>query len=81
MVTAIEPPRESISVDPGDPASRPDALIDIVEYADFQCPYCRDLASTLSRVLEKYGSLVRVVWKDYPLPIHTFSKEAAEAAR
>ena len=81
VLRTIEPPRESIPIDAGDPASHPTALIDIVEYSDFQCPYCRELAPTLSRVLAKYGSLVRLVWKDYPLPIHAFAKEAAEAAR
>jgi predicted DsbA family dithiol-disulfide isomerase len=81
VVRPIEPPRESIRIDPGDPASHAKALITIVEYSDFQCPYCRELAPTLSNVLAKYGSLVRLVWKDYPLPIHSFAKEAAEAAR
>jgi protein-disulfide isomerase len=81
VIRPIEPPRESITIEPGDPASRAQAPIEIVEYSDFQCPYCRELAPTLSKILEKYGSRVRLVWKDYPLSIHSFAREAAEAAR
>jgi len=44
-----------------------DALITIVEYADFQCPYCSVASSSLKTLLEKYPADVRVVYRHFPL--------------
>jgi protein-disulfide isomerase len=57
------------------------ALVTIVEYSDFQCPYCAMVEPTLSRVRETYGpDSVRIVWKNNPLPFHPSAEPAAEAA-
>ncbi len=56
-----------------------DALVTIVEFADFQCPFCGKAAATLERVLETYGpDKVRLVWKHQPLPFHAQARPAAE---
>ena len=57
-----------------------DALVTIVEFADFQCPYCQRLESTLEALRTKYGSDLRIVWKNEPLPFHTRALAAAELA-
>jgi protein-disulfide isomerase len=57
------------------------ASITITEYSDFQCPYCREVESSLKQVLKKYGERVRLVYMDFPLPFHHQAMEAAMAAR
>jgi protein-disulfide isomerase len=58
----------------------PNALVTIVEFSDFQCPYCSRVEPTLKAVREKYGDKVRLVWKNLPLPFHPAAEPAAEAA-
>jgi len=55
----------------------PDAPVTIVEYSDFQCPYCRRDVPVLKAVLEKYPGQVRLVLKQTPLAIHAHAHEAA----
>lgn len=59
---------------------RPDALVTIVEFSDFQCPFCSRVEPTLARLLERYGDDVRVVWMDNPLSFHENARAAAMAA-
>jgi protein-disulfide isomerase len=57
------------------------ALVTIVEYSDFQCPYCKRAQPTLARIRAMYGpDAVRFVWKNSPLPFHPEARPAAEAA-
>ena len=81
--TLFAPPRREIAVDRSDPsAGNPSAPVTIVEFSDFQCPFCQRLSPTLKQVLDKYGDNVQVVWKDFPLTqIHPSAFKAAEAAR
>ncbi|HDH04124.1 MAG TPA: hypothetical protein ENG75_02150 [Nitrospirae bacterium] len=58
-----------------------DAPVTIVEFSDFQCPYCAGLQSTLQQVLKAYPDSVRLVLKDFPLSFHKYAKDAARAAR
>lgn len=58
----------------------PDALVTIVEFADFQCPFCRRVEKTLDEVRAKYGNDVRIVFKHNPLPFHDRAAPAAELA-
>ncbi len=57
-----------------------DALVTIVEFSDFQCPYCSRVEPTLKQIREKYGDKVRLVWKNEPLPFHPRAEPAAEVA-
>jgi protein-disulfide isomerase len=52
----------------------------IVEFSDFQCPYCADLQKTLDQVLAAFPKDVQLVYKQYPLNIHPFARQAAAAA-
>jgi protein-disulfide isomerase len=77
----LDPPREEVAVGPTDQARGPaNAPITIVEYSDFQCPFCARVNPTLERVRETYGDKVRIVFKDFPLPIHPEAPKASEAA-
>jgi protein-disulfide isomerase len=58
-----------------------DALVTIVEWSDFQCPFCSRVNPTISKILEEYKDDVRFVWKDNALPFHKRAKPAATLAR
>jgi len=65
----------------GAPTSGSDsAKITIVEFSDFQCPFCKKAAETVEEVKKKYGNKVRVAFKQFPLPFHKNAQKAAEAA-
>jgi len=59
-----------------------DAPVTIVEFSDFQCPYCKNATATVKQILDKYSGKVRLVFRDYPLvSIHPLAPKAHEAAR
>ena len=65
-----------------DPSKGPaDALVTIVEWSDFQCPFCSRVNPTIAKLLKEYPKDVRVVWKDNALPFHKEAKPAATLAR
>ncbi len=57
-----------------------EALVTIIEYSDFECPYCRKVLPTLKEIEEAYGDKVRVVFRQQPLPMHKNAIPAAKAA-
>lgn len=59
---------------------RADAPVTIVEFSDFECPFCNAVLPSLREVEETYGDKVRIVWRNQPLPIHPHAQLAAEAA-
>lgn len=67
----------------GEPALGPaTAPVTIVEFSDFQCPFCQRVQPTLRALLKDYGDKVRLVYRDFPIPqLHREAKKAAEAAR
>ena len=65
----------------GDPVRGPaDARVTVVEFSDFQCPYCAKAVGEINQVLAKYPKDVRLVFKQYPLDSHSQAALAAEAA-
>jgi protein-disulfide isomerase len=56
------------------------SLVKIVEFSDFECPYCSRAASVVHQIKEKYGDKVRFVFRQFPLPMHPNAKVAAEAS-
>lgn len=56
------------------------AKVTIVEFSDFQCPYCSRVEPTLSDLEKDYGKDLRIVWKNNPLPFHPHAMPAAKAA-
>jgi protein-disulfide isomerase len=74
--------REVHAVDLGDSpvAGAPDAPVTIVEFADFECPYCASAHPTIERLLAEYAGKVRLVFKHNPLPAHKNALLAHRAA-
>ena len=57
-----------------------DAWITVVEFSDFECPYCGAVQATLATVLPEYGTDVRVVFEHFPLSLHPYARTTAIAA-
>ena len=57
-----------------------EARVTIVEFSDFQCPYCGRVSPTLTRLLEEYPDDVRIVYKHLPLSFHSNALPAAKAS-
>ena len=65
----------------GDPVRGPaSAKVTIVEFSDFQCPYCAKAAAEVKQILNKYPKDVRLIFKQFPLDIHSQAAVAAEAS-
>ena len=57
-----------------------DAEVVLVEFSDFQCPYCARAAETVAKIKEAYGERIRFVFRQYPLPFHNHAHGAAQAS-
>ena len=78
----LSAPRIQVSPDPSRMLGRPDAPVVIVEFSDFQCPYCQKAYPTVQAVLKKYGEHVNLSYRDFPLrSIHPRAEIAAHASR
>lgn len=70
-----------VPVSADDPQKGPaDALVTVVVFSEFQCPFCKRVTGTVSAISNKYGNDVRVVWKDNPLGFHPRAMPAAVLA-
>lgn len=59
----------------------PDAGISLIEYSDFECPYCKQFHSTAKEILETYAGKVNWVYRHFPLGFHNpAAQQEAEAA-
>jgi protein-disulfide isomerase len=81
MQVYIKPPKVPSLYSAQDPAMGPNnAPVTIVEFTDFECPYCRLSQDTLSQVEKKYGKNLKLVARQYPLYFHSRAKPSAEAS-
>ncbi|MDP6943119.1 MAG: thioredoxin domain-containing protein [Myxococcota bacterium] len=70
-----------IEIHPDDPFMGPaDAAVVLVEFSDFQCPFCKRLSPTLKALVEAYPKDLKLVFKQQPLPFHEQARPAAMAA-
>lgn len=75
----LQPPTVEVSAE--GPARGPqDAAVTIVEFSDFECPFCQRAAETVDKIVAEYGDRVRLVYRHYPLPSHANARRAAEAS-
>ena len=77
----LEAPRVEVAAE-GFPAKGPaEAAVTIVEFSDFECPYCSRVLPSIEQVIENYSDTVRVVFRQFPLTsIHKRAQKAAEAS-
>jgi protein-disulfide isomerase len=76
----LEPPRLAVTAGNGPARGPAQAPVTIVEYSDFECPFCSRASATVAEVLKRYPTQVRLVFHHYPLPIHHSATLAAKAA-
>ena len=74
VIKKVEAPADAASFGPAM------AKVTIVEFSDFQCPYCSRAAPVVKQLKEAYGKDVRFVFRHYPLPMHPNAPTAARAA-
>jgi protein-disulfide isomerase len=80
ITLSLDPPREQVA-DAGRPSRGPaDAPVQIIEFSDFQCPFCQRSLPTIEQVMKTYGDRVRLVYRHFPLPNHAEAWRAAEAS-
>ena len=72
--------REKISLDGALVIGDTNASVTIVEYSDFQCPYCAQASAFMREVLSEYAGRVRLVYKQFPLNFHKWAYAASEAS-
>lgn len=56
------------------------AKVTLVEYSDFECPFCKSFHPTTQDLLKTYGDKIRLVYRHYPLPFHQNAQKEAEAS-
>lgn len=82
VVVLLSAPRVEVAYDPARVRGNPKAPIMIVEFSDYQCPYCHQVEPTVKEVLTKYGEKVSLSYRDFPLTaIHSQAQISAEASR
>jgi protein-disulfide isomerase len=80
VTMTLDPPRVAVS-DAGRPSKGPaGAPVQIIEFSDFECPFCFRVNPTVAEVLSTYGDRVRLVYRHLPLPNHPNARPAAEAS-
>jgi protein-disulfide isomerase len=78
--TMLEPPRQKVASANSPAKGSTSAPIEMIEFSDFQCPFCLRADPTVQQVLKTYGDRIRFVYRHYPLPNHPNARPAAEAA-
>jgi protein-disulfide isomerase len=78
----LEAPRFALAFGPTTPTRGPEqAPITLVEFSDYQCPYCHQAQKAVEEVMKKYQGKVRFVHGEYPLPQHPRAFAASQASR
>ena len=73
-------PRYDVDLGKAPVTGNANAKVTIVEFSDFQCPYCRQAHMVIAELQKEYPNDLRVVYRDFPLPQHPQARPAALAA-
>jgi len=77
----IQPPRVLVTAGNSPVKGAASAPVELIEFADFECPFCLQASPTVKRVLDTYGDKIRFVYRNFPLQNHPHARPAAEAAQ
>jgi len=80
VAISLAPPRADIRLTDTPIRGGENAPVMVVEYADYECPYCQQLEPELKRLAVEYRGKMSLAYKDVPLPMHASAAKAAEAA-
>jgi protein-disulfide isomerase len=81
VTIALAPPRANVEVADNQVLGPKTAKVTLVEFADYECPYCQKVAADVKKVAADFGDKVAFTYKDFPLPMHSRAEKAAEATR
>lgn len=77
----LAPPRVNVDLQNVEMIGPAKPQVTMVEFADYECPYCQKVAADLKRLQADLGDKVAFTYKDFPLPMHARAEKAAEATR
>jgi len=77
---ALKPPTVEVALGTTPARGKDTAPVTIIEFSDYECPYCKKAEPAVQEVLKTYGDKVRFAYRNYPLPFHKSAKPAAQAA-
>jgi len=78
---ALAPPRAEVETAGSMTLGSSTAQVTLVEFADYECPYCQKVAADVKKLKDDFGDKISLTYKDFPLPMHARAEKAAEAAR
>ncbi len=77
----LQPPRVKIDLEGAPALGDKDAEITLVEFSDYQCPFCKRVRQTIWQLMDEYKGKIRYIFLDFPLSFHKQAQKAHEAAR
>lgn len=80
VTISLEPPRVEVTDGGRPPRGNAKAAVEVIEFSDFQCPFCLRAHPTVEQVLKTYGDKIKFVYRHYPLQNHPNARPAAEAS-
>ncbi len=81
VYVTLAPPRVDVGVEAAQMVGPQNAPVTLIEFADYECPYCQKVAPDLKKLQAEFGNKVSFTFRDFPLPMHARAEKAAEAAR
>ncbi len=81
IVVMLQPPAASVPLGKTATRGAQDAPVTIIEFADYECPYCQKMDPDLRKLQDDFKGQIRFAFKDFPLPMHKHAEKAAEASR
>jgi protein-disulfide isomerase len=80
LLPPVMPPKVEVAADGHSKGGDKNAPVTIVEFSDYECPFCSRAEPVVKKILDEYKNKVRFVYRDYPLPNHSKAPKASEAA-
>ena len=81
VLITLAPPVVDFALGDAPRLGRADAPVKLVEFADYECPYCIKVHPSIVKLHEEFGDQLAIYYKDLPMPMHKQARKAAEAAR
>ena len=81
ITISLAPPSADVNLVAANTVGSKDAPVVLVEFADYECPYCQKVAGDLLKLQKDFAGKISFTYKDFPLPMHAHAEKAAEAAR
>jgi protein-disulfide isomerase len=81
VFVTLAPPKANLEAEAAQANSSGKPIVTLVEFADYECPYCQKVAADVNKLRADMGDKVAFTYKDFPLQMHTRAEKAAEATR